>query len=170
MAKTRQQKSAILDTYKDSISKSNAIFAIRGNFNGQEANELKQYAKEKNCYFTLIKNTLFRIAADENLSTKLDLKGPIFVFFCYDDFVEIAKKLAALKKEEKCEYLFCFVEGTLHDGSEIDKLSKVESREQTLAKILYLLDSGASGVVGSINAVMRDIAYLVEEVAKKQNQ
>lgn len=170
MAKTKQQKAIILDSYKDYISKSKAIFAIRGNFNGQEANQLKQYTKEKSCYFTLIKNTLFRIAAEENLSTKLDLKGPIFVFFCYEDFVEIAKKLADLKKEEKCEYLFCFVEGTLYDGTEIDKLSKIESREQTLAKILYLLDSGSSGIVGSINAVMRDITYLVEEVAKKQNK
>ncbi len=170
MAKTKQQKSVILDNYKNSISRSKAIFAIRGNFSGQETNELKQYTKKKSCYFTLIKNTLFRIAAEETLSTKLNLTGPIFVFFCYDDFVEIAKKLAALKKEEKCEYLFSFVEGNLYDGTEIDKLSKVESREQTLAKILHLLDSGASGVVGTINAVMRDIPYLVEEVTKKQNK
>jgi large subunit ribosomal protein L10 len=37
-----------------------------------------------------------------------------------------------------------------------------------IAAIMGSLDAPISGIVGSINAVMRDVASLVEEVAKKK--
>jgi large subunit ribosomal protein L10 len=38
-----------------------------------------------------------------------------------------------------------------------------------MAGILGSLEAPISGIVGSINAVMRDLASLVEEVAKKKS-
>jgi len=43
------------------------------------------------------------------------------------------------------------------------------SKEQLLSSIMGGLDSGARGIAGLLEAVIRDIAVLAEEVAKKNN-
>ncbi len=48
-------------------------------------------------------------------------------------------------------------------------LAKLPSKEILLSQIMASLDSGASGIAGALSGLMRDIAYLTEEVAKKNN-
>jgi large subunit ribosomal protein L10 len=42
------------------------------------------------------------------------------------------------------------------------------SRKDMIASIMGALNAPASGIVGAINAVMRDLASVIEEVAKSK--
>jgi ribosomal protein L10 len=54
------------------------------------------------------------------------------------------------------------------DGSQLKTVSELPTREDLIAGIVGSLHAPISGIVGGINAVMRDVAALVEEVAKKK--
>ncbi|GBD89367.1 50S ribosomal protein L10 [bacterium BMS3Abin04] len=42
------------------------------------------------------------------------------------------------------------------------------SKEEVLSSIVGSIASPASGIVGAINAVMRDVVSLVDEISKKK--
>ncbi len=67
------------------------------------------------------------------------------------------------------------VKGGVLDGQslsieEVKGLAELPSKEQLLSSIMGGLDSGARNIAGILNAVIRDIAVLVEEVAKKKDE
>jgi large subunit ribosomal protein L10 len=51
----------------------------------------------------------------------------------------------------------------------LDKLASLPSKADIIASILGSLNAPISGIVGSINSLMRDLASVIEEVAKKKS-
>ena len=74
------------------------------------------------------------------------------------------------KKTEKGEIRGAVFEGNALSANEVKSLADLPSKEQLLSSILGSLDSGASGIASMLGAVMRDIAYMTEEVAKKKQR
>jgi large subunit ribosomal protein L10 len=60
------------------------------------------------------------------------------------------------------------VEGQLFDGTELERLASLPTREELMASIAGSIAAPISGIVGAVSALLRDIAYLVEEVARKR--
>lgn len=50
----------------------------------------------------------------------------------------------------------------------MQQLASLLTKEEIIAGILSSLDSPVSGIVGAINAVIRDLASVIEEAAKKK--
>lgn len=80
---------------------------------------------------------------------------------------KIIKK--AFEADEKPVLKAALLDGQYFDGAELKKIASLPSKEDMIAAIMGSLNAPASGIVGSINAVIRDVASLIEEVAKKQN-
>ena len=62
-----------------------------------------------------------------------------------------------------------FIEGQLYDEKQLNLVASLPSRTELMAGILGSLQSPISCIVGSLNAVIRDLASLIEEVAKKKS-
>ena len=75
----------------------------------------------------------------------------------------------AFEKGEKPVLKAALLDGQYFDGAELKKIATLPSKEDMIAAIMGSLSAPASGMVGSINAVIRDVASMIEEVAKKQN-
>ncbi|HRE59104.1 MAG TPA: 50S ribosomal protein L10, partial [Candidatus Kapabacteria bacterium] len=60
------------------------------------------------------------------------------------------------------------IEKQLYDGSKLALVASLPTRPELIAGILGSLEAPISGIVGSINAVMRDLASVIEEAAKKR--
>ena len=80
---------------------------------------------------------------------------------------KIIKKV--FEADEKPVLKAALLDGQYFDGAELKKIASLPSKEDMIAAIMGSLNAPASGIVGSINAVIRDLASLIEEVAKKQN-
>ena len=113
------------------------------------------------------KNTLAKIAVkgtDYELLTE-KMTGPIAIAFGFEDPVAPAKAVAKfIKESKKGAILGGALDGKLLSAKEAEALSKLPSKEELYAKILGSINSPASGIVGSINAVMAQLTRAMAAV------
>ncbi|MBA3469444.1 MAG: 50S ribosomal protein L10 [Herpetosiphonaceae bacterium] len=131
-----------------------------------EMTQLRSAVRAKGGEIVVAKNTLTRLAARESGNTQIEefLKGPSTLTFSYDDVPGVAKAIddyfKATKKDVK-------VKGGLVGSSvitpgDLERVSKMASRQDSLAKVLGGVNAPASRIVGAINSVMRNIAYVLK--------
>jgi large subunit ribosomal protein L10 len=60
------------------------------------------------------------------------------------------------------------VENRVYDGSQLDELAKLPTKNEIIAGILGSIQAPASGIVGAINAVMRDLVSVIDAIEKKK--
>ena len=113
------------------------------------------------------KNTLAKIAIKgtpyEVLADKLT--GPVALAFGFKDPVTPAKAVKTfIDKVKKGEILGAVLDGKLLSVEETKELAALPSKEELIAKLLGSLNSPASGIVGSINAVMAQLTRAMAAV------
>lgn len=169
MAKTRQQKQAILDTYEGYLKNAKAIYLAETSLNANESNELKKKMHPSQAKYAIIKNTLFTLATKNVLNYDLDLKGQIGAFVCTtEEVVEAAKALSDLKKDKKATYVLCLLDGQVIEINRIDALANLESKEQLLGKLMYLMNYPTVGLARALNNNIEKLLYALNAVKDKQ--
>ncbi len=137
----------------------------------KETIEFRRKLKEKGITMQVAKNTLIKIAAKE--SGKFEFPDDVYVgqsaiIFGGESPSEPAKIIKeSSDKTEKPVFKAAIIEGVVYDSTKLKELSELPTKEDIISGILRSLDSPISGIVGSINAVMRDLASVIEESAKK---
>jgi large subunit ribosomal protein L10 len=71
-------------------------------------------------------------------------------------------------KIEKPKFKVAVVDNQFYGSNKLNELASLLSKEELIAGILSSLDSPVSGIVGTLNAVIRDLSSVIEEVAKKK--
>lgn len=130
--------------------------------------------KEKGLYYKVIKNSgLRKILAEMGGYEAIPaekLKGQSGVILSYSDPIAPAKIVKEFfDKGEKPKLKACMIEGQYYNGDDLKMIASLPTREDMIAAIVGSLHAPISGIVGSINAVMRDLSSVIEEVAKKNN-
>ena len=98
-------------------------------------------------------------------------KGPIAVAFGFEDQVSPAKIVSKfIKDTKKGEILGAILEGKLLSADEAKALAKLPSKEELYAKMLGSINSPASGIVGSVNAVMASLTRAVAAVRDQKEK
>lgn len=146
---------------------------IVADLNGFTVSEITQFRRKlsnDNARCRVAKNTLMKIATDSSDFKAIEqlAKGPSAIVIGYDDPAQPAKTTVDyLKAVKKGSVRGGVLEGKVLSADEVKGLAELPSKEQLLASIMGGLDSGARGIAGILEAVIRDIAILAEEVAKK---
>lgn len=145
-------------------------------FSGMNVESTQQFRRElkKNkMELKVAKNTLIRRAMSEAGNPPELSEGffaPTGIIFCYDDPVQPAKILKERFEKFQIPVFKCaIVEGVVYGPDQLKTLASLSSKTDIIAGILGSLNSPISGIVGAINTVIRDLAYLIEEVAKKKS-
>lgn len=170
---TKEQKKAVVAELADAIRGASSLYFV--DFTGMtvvQDQALRSELRNKGVSMKVAKNTLIlRALADVggyDIEEK-QLFGQTAVIFGASDPIAPAKIIRQFfDKGEKPKLKLAVVEGQMFDGSQLKTVSELPTREDMIAAIMGSLDAPVSGIVGSINAVMRDVASLIEEVAKKQ--
>lgn len=164
MAKSKGQKQELLQTYEDYLKGAKAVYLASTKLGANETNELKKNLLKNSSKYAVVKNTLFRIAAKNTLGEELSLEGQNAAFFCEDDVVEPAKTLSGLKKESKADYVLCILDGKVIDVTKIDALANLESKEQLLGKLMYLVNYPTTGLARALNNNIEKLLYALNAV------
>ena len=133
--------------------------------------DLRNKLREAGAEYRVVKNTL-TIRALEGLDLpdlSEHLQGPTAVVLAGEDPVGPAKVVREFAKEndDRPVVKVGVVERRAISPQEVSRLADLPPKDHLLAAIAGGLTAGVGGIAGALNAVIRDIAYLVEEVAKQ---
>ena len=156
---------------KEKIDK--AQVAVVSEYTGlsvEEITKLRRELQKEGGDYMVTKNTLAKIAIKGTPYEVLaeTLKGPIAIAFGFTDQVAPAKVLSKfIKDTKKGEIIAAAMDGQLMSAEEAKALANLPSREELYAKMLGCINSPASGIANSVNAV---VSSLVRAVAAVRDQ
>ena len=89
--------------------------------------------------------------------------------FASDNPVAPAKIIKKyFSEKEKLSLKACYIDQQYYEGTQLDMLAALPSKNDLIASILGCLKSPASGIVGVMNAVTRNLVNVVDQVAKQK--
>ena len=143
-------------------------------YRGLTVSQLGELRKtlDGNAQFSVVKNTLTKIAATEaGVTSQLTdlLEGPSAIAFVGGDVVEAAKGLRDFSKT----YPQLVIKGGVLDGkpltpAEIIKLADLEPREVLLAKLAGAMKASLAGAAATFNALPTQMARLLAALEAKR--
>ncbi len=167
----RTEKSNVVSEVTEIMEKSTAIFLTDySGINVEDISDLRNQFRNEGVNYKVFKNTLFKRALEE--SGKYEkladhLVGMTSFAFADENPVAPAKIIKKyFDKNKKLSLKACYIEGEYFDGSNLNTLALLPSKNDLVASIIGSINAPASGIVGAINAVMRDLVSVIDEVSK----
>jgi large subunit ribosomal protein L10 len=169
----RSEKEAIIAEVSEKAGRAVAMyFADFSKMTVAEETELRREFRKSGIEYNVVKNTLARkaLAQFSDYDRVFDkLVGPTGIAFSYEDPsapAKIIKKFSG--KTGKLQLKVVVVEKQIYDATKLEQLANMPTRKELIAAILGTLQAPASGIVGAINAVARDLVYVIDAIEKKK--
>jgi large subunit ribosomal protein L10 len=174
--KSKQQKQKDLEALTEQFK--NAKAAMLVGFQGMTVakdQELRNQLREAGVSYEVVKNTLARKASE---GTALELakdqfKGVTAVALSSGDPVNLSKAIAKFSKANPDIFTFKagVVEGRVVALREVEAIASLPSREELIAKVMFLINAQAQRLATLAGAFARNLAIVTEQVrAQKEAQ
>lgn len=175
MAMKLDRKQSITEQLHGQLASSEVVYLT--DFTGltvEAIGDLRRKLREAGAEYRVVKNTLtLRALEGTDLPDLTEhLQGPTALVLAGDDPVAPAKAVRDFAKEndERPVVKIGVVERRVVTQEEVARLADLPPMEHLLASIAGSLTAGVGGIAGALNSLIRDIAYMVEEVAKQGEQ
>lgn len=133
--------------------------------------DIKNQLEKDDAEFTVVKNTLLSIAAKKaGLYIPSEaLKGATAIVFSYGDEISPIKDLHALARQyEKPTAKAGFLGKELLSVDRIKQLAALPSKSELQGKVVGAIYSPIYGLVGVLNANIRNLVYVLGQVQKSK--
>jgi len=169
--KKKSDKEKDLEALKKDFEKAQSIF-VTGyeKLTVAQDFELRKAVRGAGGNYKVVKNNLAQKASEgtpaEDIMSKL--VGMTSMAYTTKDPVALAKALTGYAKNNPTfTFKAGLVEGRAIDVRSIQDLANLPSREEILAKVLFLIQASAQRLVTSINGVGRNLAVVLDQAAKE---
>jgi large subunit ribosomal protein L10 len=170
--KSKGKKKEELENLKKDLADAKNLFVAQ--FQGMtvaQDTELRQKIRESRGKYRVVKNTLARKAAEgtpaEGVTRSFD--GSTAIAYNTSDPVSLAKALTAYAKTNP---LFVFkagmVEGRVINLADIASIAAMPSKEELIAKLLFLINSPAQRLAVVMNGVARNLAVVMKQAVEQK--
>jgi large subunit ribosomal protein L10 len=169
----KQDKQKLVEQFQAELK--DVPYAVLVDYRGLtvgQATELRSKVRETGSDYRVVKNTLGRLAVTGTPidSLKDHFSGPTAVVTNSKEPVAMAKALVDFAKDvPNLEIKVACVDGNILQPDEVNELSKMPSRDELLAKLLYLMQYPIQGVATALNGIVRNLAVTLNQVAEKKN-
>ncbi len=170
----REDKAQAISEFNESIGQATNAFLI--DFKGitvPQVTELRKQVRESGSQYVVVKNTLALIAVkDSPLSTlEKQFSGMTAVAFNRTDAVALAKALTKFAKDvPTVQFKGAMLNGQIVPAAQIQNIASLPSREELVSKLLYLLQSPFRGLAIVLNANIRNIAVVLDQIANQKSE
>ena len=170
--KSKGKKKEELDALKKELEDAKNLFVAQ--FQGMtvaQDTDLRQKIRDTKSKYRVVKNTLGKKAAEgtpvEQVAKAFD--GSTAIAYNAKDPVSLAKALTAYAKTNP---LFVFkagiVEGRVINLADIANIAAMPSKEELIAKLLFLINSPAQRLAVAMNGVARNLAIVVKQAVEQK--
>ena len=171
---TKEQKAKVIADATARLQNVSGLYLA--NFAGltvEKANQLRSEFFKAGVDYKVIKNTLFeRALKDVGGYDELFpyLVGQTGVVFAYGDPVAPARLLKNFVKdnEKMLSVKACVIGKEVFDGTRLEELASLPTREEIIAGIVGSIAAPAQGIVGAIHGVMSGIVYALDAIEKQK--
>lgn len=172
MAKSKEQKKALLDEYKSLLKENKGYITVdTEKIDAVTLTELKLKLKELGSNVTVVKNKIFKIALNDEdqpvETTNFDYQTAVIPY--NDDPTQIAKMVKEVQEDtEEFEAKYGVVEGKYLDAKRVMELAEIPSREELLAKLVGSMSSPARGFVTVTNGATRGFTQILQQLSERE--
>ncbi|MFQ6676766.1 MAG: 50S ribosomal protein L10 [Fidelibacterota bacterium] len=163
-----------LKILKDKLGRAKAIYFT--DYQGLDVSsitDLRGQFFKADVEYTVAKNTIIKIAAEENKIEGLNevLAGPTALAISYDEPTSPAKviKLFA-KKHDKPDVKGILFEGAILPGDEFKRIANLPSKPELLSQLASMLQSPMTKLVGTLNAPMLNIVNVLKSLNEQKSE
>jgi large subunit ribosomal protein L10 len=173
MPKTRSQKEEILKDLTERVAKSKSlVFTDYKGMTMSQMQTLRVSLEDLSAQFSITKNNLLKIALKEN-GFKVDddavFSGPIATLFSYGDEIAPIKALTkALKDAGIGKTKAGFLASEFLTDAKVNQLAELPSKDELRAKVVGALGGPLYGIVGVLQANLRNLVYALDQIRKQK--
>jgi large subunit ribosomal protein L10 len=174
MALTRNQKQELIADYEQGLALAPHAFLV--SFQGMsvpQVTDLRSRIRARGGRYQVVKNTLaLRAIGGKDLAQlEEQFQGPTAVAYTAEDVVGLAKTLTEFRKEVPVVEL----KGGLVDGKpispqEVEDLARMPSRDELIAKLLFLLQSPITRLARGLAAIPRQLVVVLDQVSRNRGE
>jgi large subunit ribosomal protein L10 len=138
-----------------------------------QVTELRRQIRAAGGNYTVVKNTLAKRAAKGTTFESLDshFAGPTAVVSTGGDPVAIAKTIQTFNKTAPVlKVKAAVVQGKSVAATAVDELASMPSKPELYAKLLYVLNAPAQGLVTVLSGVQRGLVTALSAYAEKKEK
>jgi large subunit ribosomal protein L10 len=171
MAKSKAQKTELLEEYKKILNEKSGYLVVNSDkLDSPTLFSLKKQLKEIGSNFSVLKNTIFKIAlqeAKQPLETQ-DFTGASAIITFEEDPTGTAKFLKEVQKEmEVLEARYGVIENEYIDSNRIMELADIPPREILYAKLLGSLNAPLSGMMNTLTGNVKGFIRVTQSLSEK---
>jgi large subunit ribosomal protein L10 len=167
----RDEKQKKAEALHEELLKARTV--ILSSFEGTtvaQDSELRRKVADTGAKYEVVKNSLIERAAQgtavEPVAQKL--RGTTSLAYTVADPVSLAKALTAHAKEYPAlVFKAGVVEGRVVALKDLEMIASLPSREEVFARVLYMLNAPAQRLAGTISAVARNLAFVIQQGVKE---
>ncbi len=167
-----EEKQRVAEELHEQLKESGTIYLT--DFTGLSVKAITDFRarlREQGLGYRVVKNTLMKRALVDldlpDLTEHLD--GPTALLLSESDPVAPAKVLREFAKEhdDRPVVKIGVIDRIQVTAAEVGHLAELPTHEALLGWIAGGLTAGVSGIAGALNALMRDLADMIDQVARK---
>lgn len=168
----KSEKQQIIDQLQQVFQSNNAVLLL--DFNGlnvADETELRGQVRQVGRY-RVVKNTLALRAAENTCVADLreHFQGPTAIAYSEGDPVGLAKMLTEfLKKHPHMSFKAGVVDNQTISAEQVRQLADMPSRDQLLAKFVYLLQSPLTRLASALQSPLRSLAAVLTQIEENKN-
>jgi large subunit ribosomal protein L10 len=133
--------------------------------------KLRRELRKDGTTYAVVKNTLFRIAAGDELAKKLEafLSGSTAIVFGGEDPVASAKALKRFSDSTKpVTVKAAYIDGRVVDKAQVDVLASLPSKTELLARLVGSLSSPLRGLVTVLSGNQSGLVRVLNAIREKK--
>lgn len=162
-----------LEELADKLSKAKAIYVTEYlGLNVEEVTELRREFHSNQVEYKVTKNTILKLAAEKNNLKGLDdfLNKSTAIALSYDDPTSPAKVIKKFTKENDLPQVKGIVfDGEVFDGSEFKRFADVPSKEESLSKLIALLQSPLIKLALTLKAPLSNVSNALNNLKENKS-
>jgi large subunit ribosomal protein L10 len=169
----RTEKAEQIAEIKEFFENSQAVYLV--DYHGIDVADISELRREfgkNDVTYKVFKNTLAKKAIEsiggyEEFNDVL--VGMTGFIFTGENFVAPAKIIKKYFDEKKKFPLKgAYIDSTFYDGEKLSVLAAMPTKDEIMSSIVGSIAQPATGIVGAINAVIRDLVSVVDQISKKE--